>query len=104
MTSNLIILKALKELSLQASIIHVMGHEATDRAFISLGNKIHLAEEIIKKSEAEEYTLIHEFEDGEESVGMVIHQDVVFVATNKHIYRVINDVLVPLKVERLNDE
>ncbi len=40
--------EALRELLMQASIIHTVGHDATNMQFISLGNKIHLAKEVLK--------------------------------------------------------
>lgn len=43
--------------------------------------------------------LIHTFDDDEQGVSMVQHEGRIFVATSKRVYVVIDDKLVPLKIE-----
>ena len=43
--------------------------------------------------------LIHTFDDDEQGVSMVRHEGRIFVATSKRVYVVIDDKLVPLKIE-----
>ncbi len=42
------------------------------------------------------YKLIHEFTDGEKLVDMILYNDVVFIASNHRVFKIVDDELIPL--------